>query len=150
MLWLGNGARTAGPGARALMALGFGIVSSWNGRGIVAGDDPQTLGAMQGNVDFASGSLDALPDIASAVGCRAEILLDDVVKAVALGARAVLVGRPHLYGLAVNGRQGVESILGILRREMMGTMQLMGADSMAQLDSGWVKPRAGHPHPVRR
>ena len=49
MLWLGNGAREAGPGARALMGLGFGIVSSWNGRGIVAEDHPQTLAAMQGN-----------------------------------------------------------------------------------------------------
>jgi L-lactate dehydrogenase (cytochrome)/(S)-mandelate dehydrogenase len=102
-------------------------------------------------LDFASGSLDALPDIVSAVGGRAEILLDggvrrggDVVKAVALGARAVLVGRPYLYGLAVDGRRGVEAILGILRREMAGTMRLLGAHSMAQLDASWVKPRAGH------
>lgn len=108
-------------------------------------------------LDFASGSLDALPDIVSAVGGRAEILLDggvrrgsDVVKAVALGARAVLVGRPYLYGLAVNGRQGVEAVLGILRREMEGTMRLLGADSIAQLDPSWVKPRAGHHHSTRR
>ncbi len=102
-------------------------------------------------LDFASGSLDALPDIAAAVGGRAEILLDggvrrggDVVKAVALGARAVLIGRPYLYGLPVNGRQGVEAILGILRREMEGTMRLLGAHSVAQLDPSWVKPRVGH------
>ena len=107
-------------------------------------------------LDFASGSLDALPEIAAAVGGRAEILLDggvrrgsDVVKAVALGARAVLVGRPYLYGLAVDGQQGVEAVLNILRREMVGTMRLMGAHSMAQLDPGWLKPRAGHHHPVR-
>ncbi|MGI4955272.1 MAG: thiamine pyrophosphate-binding protein [Janthinobacterium lividum] len=49
LLWLGNGARAAGPGALALLELGFGAVSSWNGRGIVAEDDPRTLGAMQGN-----------------------------------------------------------------------------------------------------
>ncbi len=49
MLWLGNGAREAGAGAQRLMALGFGIVSSWNGRGIVAEDDPRTLGALHGN-----------------------------------------------------------------------------------------------------
>lgn len=102
-------------------------------------------------LDFAAGSLDALPDIVSAVGGRAEILLDggvrrgsDVVKAVALGARAVLVGRPYLYGLAVNGRQGVEAVLGILRREMEGTMRLLGAHSVGQLDASWVKPRAGY------
>ena len=107
-------------------------------------------------LDFASGSLDALPDIVSAVGRRAEILLDggvrrgsDIVKAVALGARAVLVGRPYLYGLAVNGRQGVEAVLGILRREMEGTMRLLGAHSVTQLDPSWVKPRAGHCHPAR-
>ena len=107
-------------------------------------------------LDFTAGSLDALPDIVSAVGGRAEILLDggvrrggDVVKAVALGARAVLVGRPYLYGLAVNGRKGVEAVLGILRREMEGTLRLMGAESVAQLDPGWLKPRAGHHHPAR-
>ena len=108
-------------------------------------------------LDFVSGSLDALPDIAAAVGGRAEILLDggvrrggDVVKALALGARAVLVGRPYLYGLAVNGRQGVQAVLAILRREMEGTMRLLGAHSVAQLDPSWVKPRAGHYHPDRR
>ena len=49
MLWLGNGARGAGAGALALLALGFGAVSSWNGRGIVAEDHPRTLGALHGN-----------------------------------------------------------------------------------------------------
>ncbi len=108
-------------------------------------------------LDFASGSLDSLPDVVSAVGGRAEILLDggvrrgsDVVKAVALGARAVLVGRPYLYGLAVGGRQGVEAVLCILRREMESTMRLLGAHSVEQLDPSWVKPRAGHHHPVRK
>ncbi len=107
-------------------------------------------------LDFVSGSLDALPDIAAAIGGRAEILLDggvrrggDVLKAVALGARAVLIGRPYLYGLAVNGRQGVEAILGILKREMTGTMRLLGADAVTQLDPSWLKPRAGH-HPTAK
>ena len=49
MLWLGNGARDAGPAARALLDLGFGVVSSWNGRGIVPEDHARTLGAMNGN-----------------------------------------------------------------------------------------------------
>lgn len=49
MLWLGNGAREAGPAAQALIDLGFGVVSSWNGRGIVPEDHPRTLGAMHGN-----------------------------------------------------------------------------------------------------
>ena len=49
MLWLGNGAREAGPAALSLLALGFGVVSSWNGRGIVPEDHPQTLAALHGN-----------------------------------------------------------------------------------------------------
>ncbi len=69
-------------------------------------------------------SLDALPDIADAVGDRATILLDsgvrtgtDVVTALALGADAVMIGRPYIYGLAVAGRKGVKAILDILAGE---------------------------------
>ena len=49
MLWLGNGAKSAGDAARRLLDLGFGAVTSWNGRGIIAEDDPRTLGGLQGN-----------------------------------------------------------------------------------------------------
>ena len=102
-------------------------------------------------LDYATGSLDALPDIVAAVGGRTEILLDggvrrgsDVVKALALGAKAVLIGRPYLYGFAVDGRRGIETILDILRKEMADTMRLLGAGSVAELGRSWIKPRAGH------
>ena len=74
------------------------------------------------NLDSTPASIRALPAIVAAVGDRAEIVLDggvrrgsDVVKAVALGARAVMIGRAYLWGLAANGQAGVENVLDILR-----------------------------------
>lgn len=106
-------------------------------------------------LDYTTGTLDALPDIVAAVRGRAEILLDggvrrgsDVVKALALGAKAVLIGRPYLYGFAVDGRRGIEAILDILRKEMTDTMRLLGARSVGELDPSWIKPRVGHRNPL--
>jgi L-lactate dehydrogenase (cytochrome)/glycolate oxidase len=74
------------------------------------------------NLDSTPATIRLLPAIAEAVGAEVEVLLDggirrgsDVVKAVALGARAVMVGRAHLWGLAANGQAGVENVLDILR-----------------------------------
>jgi L-lactate dehydrogenase (cytochrome) len=74
------------------------------------------------NLDCTPGSIRALPAIADAVGDQVEVLLDggirrgsDVVKALALGARAVMIGRAYLWGLAVGGQAGVENVLDILR-----------------------------------
>ncbi len=74
------------------------------------------------NLDSTPASIRALPAIVDAVGDRVEIVLDggvrrgsDVVKAVALGARAVMIGRAYLWGLAANGQAGVENVLDILR-----------------------------------
>ena len=74
------------------------------------------------NLDGTPASIRALPAVVEAVGDRVEVLLDggirrgsDVVKAVALGARAVLIGRAYLWGLAANGQAGVENVLDILR-----------------------------------
>jgi len=99
-------------------------------------------------LDFARPTLDALPDIVAAVGDRAEILLDggvrrgsDVIKALALGARAVLIGRPYLYGMAVNGEKGVIHVLDIFKEEIDRTMALMGLASIRDLDPSWVIPR---------
>ncbi len=74
------------------------------------------------NLDGTPASIRALPAVAAAVGDQIEVVLDggirrgsDVVKAVALGARAVLIGRGYLWGLAANGQAGVENVLDILR-----------------------------------
>lgn len=99
-------------------------------------------------LDFAPAALDALPEIVAAVGDRAEILFDggvrrgtDIVKALALGARAVLIGRPYLYGMAVRGERGVVHVLDILRNELDRALTLMGAQSIHALDPTWLIPR---------
>jgi 4-hydroxymandelate oxidase len=58
----------------------------------------------------------------------------DVLKALALGAQAVLIGRPYLYGLAVAGAEGVARVIEILRNELMMAMALTGRTSIAQID----------------
>jgi len=87
-------------------------------------------------LDGAIASLEALADVAEAVDGRAEIYLDggvrrgtDVLTALALGARAVLLGRPVLYGLAFGGAKGVEQVLGILRDEIENGLALLGCRS---------------------
>lgn len=88
-------------------------------------------------------SLEALPAIADRVGGRIEVLMDggvrtgaDVVIARALGAKACLVGRPMLYGLAGAGREGVVAVLRILADEMRRTLALMGLDDIDEVDRG--------------
>lgn len=99
-------------------------------------------------LDHVPAALPALERIAQEVGGELELLLDsgvrrgtDVVKAVALGARAVLIGRPYLYGLAVGGQAGVERVLQIYADELLRVMQLMGLTSLAQLDRSVVQRR---------
>lgn len=99
-------------------------------------------------LDFARPTLEALPEIAAAVGDRTEILLDsgvrrgtDVIKALALGARAVLIGRPYLYGMAVDGEAGVSHVLDIFEDEIDRAMALMGVASVQDLDPSWLTPR---------
>ena len=81
-------------------------------------------------------TIDALPEVAEAVDGRIEVLVDggirrgvDVVKALALGARAVLAGRAPLWGLAAGGEQGARDVLGLLREEIELAMVLTGASS---------------------
>lgn len=92
------------------------------------------------NVDGTPASIRALPAIAEAVGDRIEVVLDggirrgsDVVKAVALGARAVMIGRAYLWGLAANGQAGVENVLDVFRMGMESTMRGMGRSSVSEL-----------------
>lgn len=91
--------------------------------------------------------LEALPDVADAVGARATVLMDggirggtDVVTAVALGADAVMIGRPYLYGLAVAGAAGVEAVLSILAEETRTVLTLLGVGSVSELNRGHLVP----------
>jgi isopentenyl diphosphate isomerase/L-lactate dehydrogenase-like FMN-dependent dehydrogenase len=87
-------------------------------------------------LDGVAPSLDALPEVAEAIGDRCQVLMDggvrrgtDVLKALALGARAVLVGRPVLWGLAVDGADGVQRVLDLLRAEVELGLALLGCPS---------------------
>jgi len=96
-------------------------------------------------LDGAPASLDVLPAVAAAVAGRGEVLMDggirrgsDVIKALCLGARAVCIGRPFLYGLAARGEAGVVDVLRILRSELTRTMTLMGVHKLGDLDPSWL------------
>jgi isopentenyl diphosphate isomerase/L-lactate dehydrogenase-like FMN-dependent dehydrogenase len=96
-------------------------------------------------LDYAPATLRVLPEIVEAVSGRAEVLMDggirrgsDIVKALCLGARAVLVGRAYAYGLAAAGEAGVARALEILRADVERTLRLMGCSSIAVLDSSYV------------
>ncbi len=115
----GDAERAAEIGADAI------VVSNHGGRGL----------------DGSMASIEALPDIVSAVGARLEILLDsgvrrgsDVVRAVALGAQGVLAGRAALYGLGAAGEDGVVRALELLKAETRRTMGLLGASTIGELD----------------
>jgi isopentenyl diphosphate isomerase/L-lactate dehydrogenase-like FMN-dependent dehydrogenase len=101
-------------------------------------------------VDGSIASLDALPDVVAAVGDQVEVLFDsgirtgsDVVKALALGARAVLLGRPYVYGLGLGGEAGVRHVLRSLLAELDLAMALSGCASVADLDSRLLKAIPG-------
>jgi L-lactate dehydrogenase (cytochrome) len=97
--------------------------------------------------DHVPAALEVLPGIADAVGDRVEVLFDsgirrgsDIATALALGARAVLIGRAHLYGLAAAGEAGVRHAIDILAGEVRTTMALCGAATLADLDRSLVRP----------
>jgi 4-hydroxymandelate oxidase len=98
-------------------------------------------------LDGVAATLDALPEVVDAVDARVEVLVDggvrrgtDVAKALALGARATLVGRPPLWGLAVDGERGARHVLEILRAEILNALQLLGCVSPAGVSRGRVYP----------
>ncbi len=93
------------------------------------------------NLDTVPATIDALPRVMDRVGDRLTVLMDggvrrgtDVLKALALGARAVLIGRPVLYGLAAGGEHGVARVLNILRSEFEMAMALTGRPTLKSLD----------------
>ena len=125
-------------------------------KGVLTGDDAQRAhdcgvdGMVVSNhggrqVDGAVAALDALVEVREAVGPEATVLMDsgirrgaDVLKALALGAHAVLLGRPYAYGLAVGGQAGVEAVIRHLMAETDITLALAGGSRASDLDSSWI------------
>ncbi len=99
-------------------------------------------------LDTAPATIDVLPPIADAIQDRCPILLDggirrgtDVLKALALGAKAVLLGRPLLWGLAVGGRHGVEHMLKLITNELDVAMALSGCRTVNDISRDLVQRR---------
>jgi 4-hydroxymandelate oxidase len=93
------------------------------------------------NLDTVPATIDALPRVVEKVEGRVPLLVDggirrgtDVIKALALGATAVQIGRPYLWGLGVAGAEGVTKVVEILRKEFEATMMLMGRPNIASID----------------
>lgn len=115
-------------------------------RAIDAGADALVVsnhGARQ--LDTVAPTIRVLPEIVAAVNGQVEVLMDggiragtDVVKALCLGARAVLIGRAHAYGLAAAGEAGVTRAIEILRADVVRTLKLLGVDSTTKLDRTYV------------
>jgi 4-hydroxymandelate oxidase len=98
-------------------------------------------------LDTAPATCDVLPHIVDAVGDCSEVYVDggirrgsDVLKAIALGARAVLIGRPILWGLSVGGEQGAAQVLEIFRRELDEAMLLCGCTKLSDIDASLLRP----------
>jgi L-lactate dehydrogenase (cytochrome)/glycolate oxidase len=93
------------------------------------------------NLDGTPAPIRSLPAVVDAVGDQIEVVLDggvrrgsDVVKALALGARAVMIGRAYLWGLAANGQAGVENVLDVLRSGIDSTLLALGKASITELN----------------
>jgi isopentenyl diphosphate isomerase/L-lactate dehydrogenase-like FMN-dependent dehydrogenase len=126
-------------------------------KGVLTGDDARravdegAAGVIVSNhggrqLDGVSATLRALPEVVAAVGGQTEVLMDggirrgaDIVKAICLGARAVLIGRAYAYGLAAAGHPGVVRALTILRDDVERTLRLLGCASVAELNSSLVE-----------
>lgn len=125
-------------------------------KGILRGDDAQAAvdhgvaGIMVSNhggrqLDTAVATIDVLPEIIAAVDGRCEVIIDsgirrgtDIIKALALGAKAVMLGRPPLWGLAVNGQAGVSDVLQMIRHELINGMAQCGCASLTDIDESLV------------
>jgi L-lactate dehydrogenase (cytochrome) len=137
------------------------LAGEWKGRlvvkGLLSGEDARRAvasgahGVVVSNhggrqLDGAPATLSVLPEVVAAVGDQAEVLFDGgvrrgshVVTALALGARAVMIGRPYLFGLAAAGQAGVERILDLFAEEMTRTMTLLGCSSVSDLGRDWLQ-----------
>jgi 4-hydroxymandelate oxidase len=125
-----------------------GILTSEDARQAAeAGIDAIVVSNHGGRVEDGVGAtITALPEIVEAVGGRMPVLVDsgfrrgsDIVKALAIGAKAVCIGRPYLWGLGAFGQPGVERVLAILRNETRVAMQQLGAPSLRDLVPAMVR-----------
>jgi L-lactate dehydrogenase (cytochrome) len=130
-----------------------GIMSDEDARRAVdAGVDAIVVSNHGGRqLDSLPSAIEVLPEIVDAVGDRAEVILDggvrrgtDVVKALCLGARACMVGRPFLYGLGAGGQAGAERAIEILQTEIDRTLALIGRPTLADLDRSAVRLAGGY------
>jgi isopentenyl diphosphate isomerase/L-lactate dehydrogenase-like FMN-dependent dehydrogenase len=130
-------------------------------KGIHTGDDARRAVDMGANalvvsnhggrqLDRVAPTLRILPEVVASVGDHIEVLLDggirrgsDIIKALCLGARAVMVGRAYAYGLGAAGGAGVARAIEILRADLIRTLKLLGCPSVAGLDSSYVDVPAG-------
>jgi isopentenyl diphosphate isomerase/L-lactate dehydrogenase-like FMN-dependent dehydrogenase len=134
---------------------------AWRGpivaKGVLTGEDARraldagAAGVIVSNhggrqLDGVPATLRALPEIVKAVNGQAEVLMDggirrgsDIVKAICLGARAVLIGRAYAYGLAAAGEPGVSRAMAILYADFERTMKLLGCESVKELDKSYVE-----------
>jgi isopentenyl diphosphate isomerase/L-lactate dehydrogenase-like FMN-dependent dehydrogenase len=110
------------------------------------------------NQDTVPATIDALPRVVEAVAGKIPVLLDsgvrrgtDVLMALALGAKAVFIGRSYIYGLALGGQKGVERTINILRDEFERAMALTGRRSIAEIDATvlWKHPDAREQETLR-
>jgi 4-hydroxymandelate oxidase len=121
-----------------------GVLSAEDGRlAVSCGADGVIVSNHGGrNLDRVPATIDALPRVVDAVAGRIPVMLDsgirrgtDVLMALALGAKAVFIGRPYIYGLALGGAKGVERVISILRDELERAMALTGRRSIAEIDA---------------
>jgi L-lactate dehydrogenase (cytochrome) len=141
------------------------IREQWNGpivmKGVMTADDARrsvdagaagiVVSTHAGRqLDSVAGSLRVLPGIVEAVGDKIEVIFDggirrgsDVVKAMGLGAKAVLLGRGYAYGMAAAGDAGIERAIEIFRADIIRTLKLLGCSSISQVDSNYVTTRPG-------
>ncbi|MBM3801214.1 MAG: alpha-hydroxy-acid oxidizing protein [Acidimicrobiia bacterium] len=95
-------------------------------------------------------TIEALPEVVAAVGAKVPVLMDggirrgtDILKALALGAKAILIGRPYVWGLAAFGQVGVQRVVELLSAELVLSMGLAGKPNVASIDRSLVRPAGG-------
>ncbi len=124
-----------------------GVLSAEDARRAIDGGADAIVVSNHGGrqLDTVAPTLRVLPEVVDAVNGRADILLDsgirrgsDIVKALSLGARAVLIGRAYAYGLGAAGGAGVAKAIEILRNDVIRTLKLLGCSSVAALDRSYV------------